>query len=282
MVAACLADAIGAFGVASSGYHLRRRVLTGLLRLPVRRVAERLLAYDAIVADQGLQRGGAYALPTLARHAVVHGQANIPRRGPLLLVSNHPGLADAAALFAHVPRVDLRVIAARRPLLAALPATARQLLFVPEDGSNRLPVVRQAARHMRHGGALLTFPAGRIEPDPAIRSDAIAALAQWSPCVDSFARLAPDLTIVPVVVSGVLSRRALDHPVTRLRHAQRDREWLAATLQMLVPALADVTVRVVFGAPIRVSTLAVGQSARAAVLDRTRQLMRDCALPDQP
>ena len=56
--------------------------------------------------------------------------------------------------------------------------------------------------------------------------------------------------VVPVVVSGVISPSALRNPLIHLRRRRRDREWLAATLQVLVPALRNVDARVEFGRPI--------------------------------
>ncbi len=130
--------------------------------------------------------------------------------------------------------------------------------------------MRAAARHLRGGGAVLTFPAGRIEPDPAVLPGAAAALDRWSSSADLFARLAPNLAVVPVVVSGVISPSALRIPVTRLRRQERDREWLAATLQMLVPALRNVEVRVEFGRPVHAEQeTAVGD----AVIEEMRRLM---------
>ena len=190
----------------------------------------------------------------------------------MLLVSNHPGLADAVALFAATPREDLRVIAAERPFLEALPNTSRYLLTVTEDSGGGSGIVRAAARHLRGGGAVLTFPGGMIEPDPAVLPGAVESLGRWSSSADLFARLAPDLAVVPVVVSGVISARALRIPLTRLRRRRRDREWLAATLQMLIPALRDVNVRVEFGRPIYSGARGgIGQ----AVIEETRRLMEN-------
>ena len=90
----------------------------------------------------------------------------MPAHGPVLLTANHPGLADCLALFATIAREDLRVVAAENPLLDALPNTSRYLISVSEASSGRLGVVRTAARHLKRDGALLTFPGGRIEPDP--------------------------------------------------------------------------------------------------------------------
>ena len=194
--------------------------------------------------------GGAWALRVMAREVVVEGAANVPTEGSLLVVSNHPGLADAVALFAAMPRTDLRVIAAERAFLSALPNTSRALIPVPQRPGGRSGAARTAARHLKGGGTVITFPGGKIEPDPAVLPGAAEALGAWSGSVDLFARLVPGLVVVPAVVSGVISAAALRNPLSRIRRDPRDRAWLSATLQMLVPSLRDVTTRVEFGPPI--------------------------------
>lgn len=163
-----------------------------------------------------MEAGGAWALERMVRRTEVEGRENVPLEGPLL-VSNHPGLADAVALFAAIPRPDLRVVAADRPLLAALPNTSRYLLTLAEDRRGHLGVVRETTRQLRRGGAVLTFPGGKIEPDPTILSGADEALEHWSSSVDLFARLTPELTVVPVLVSGVISPAALRNPLIFMR-----------------------------------------------------------------
>ncbi len=265
---ACADDLLRAFGLRAS--RAEWSILETIARVPARRLARQVMIYDQIVGEAGLRAGGAWALEQMARSARVEGRENVPDEGPLLLVSNHPGLADAVALFAASPREDLRVVAAKRPLLECLPNTSRRLISVTGDPASRLGVVRAASRHLRSGGAVLTFPGGRIEPDPAILPGAIEALGYWSQSVNLFARLTPGLTVVPVVVSGVISSAALRNPIVHLRRRRRDQEWLAATLQMLVPALRNVSVQVEFGRPIP-----AGESSRVgdAVLDEARRLM---------
>ena len=224
------------------------------------------------MGEAGLPAGGAWALKRLSRETVVVGADRVPGEGPLLVVSNHPGLADAVALFAAMPRDDLRVIAAERPFLTALPNTARALIPVKETPGSRTGAARIAARHLRSGGAVITFPGGRIEPDPAVLPGAIAALGAWSGSVDLFVRLVPGLAVVPAVVSGVISPSALKNPLTRLRRAPCDREWLAATFQMLLPALRDVTTRVEFGQPVT----ADGEApVSRRVVDEARRIMEN-------
>lgn len=264
----CADELISAFGL--GGLRRGRLPLQLAFRASARRLARQALIYDAVVGESGLGAGGAWALKRMARRATFEGQESVPRSGPLLLVSNHPGLADTVSLFAATPRDDLRVVAAERPFLEALPNTSRYLLTVADSSPERFGLVRAAARHLKRGGAVLTFPGGRIEPDPAILPGAIEALEKWSASVDLFARLTPGLTIVPVVVSGVLSPAALRNPLTRLRRRRSDREWLAATIQMLSPTLRDTAVKVEFGAPIQVGK---DPSVSGAVLEETRRLI---------
>jgi 1-acyl-sn-glycerol-3-phosphate acyltransferase len=237
-------------------------------------VARQIANYDQIVGESGLRVGGAWALERMVRRVEIEGRERVPTEGPLLLLSNHPGLADAVALFSSIPRADLRVVAAQWPLLDALPNTSRYLITVAKDSSNRFAVLKSAARHLQRGGAVLNFPAGRMEPDPAVLPGAVEALGRWSTSVDLFARLAPDLTVVPVAVSGVFSPIALRNPLTYLRHREEDRWWLASNLQMLVPALRNVTMRVTFGVSVR--TADAGDAVSQRVLAEMRRLIERC------
>ena len=269
----CVDDLLSAFGLAE----LRRSGVGHLLELlswiPARCLARRVAAYDRIVGQSGLGAGGAWALERMVRHMEVAARENVPREGPLLLVANHPGLADTVVLFATIPRPDLRVVAAERPFLDALPNTSRHLLTVAETSPGRFGLIRATARHLRGGGAVLTFPGGRIEPDPAVLPGAIKALERWSASVDLFTRLVPDLTIVPAVVSGVLSPAALRNPLSFLRRRKEDREWIAATLQMLAPTLYGVSARIEFGQPIYANAEV---PVVRAVLEETRRLIERC------
>jgi hypothetical protein len=266
----CADQLLEAFGL-SNGV----RPLELLARFPAERLARQVATYDEIVGESGLAAGGAWALERMARRVEVEGRENVPQDGPVLLTANHPGLADGLALFATIARDDLRVVAAENPLLDVLPNTSQHLISVSEDSSGRLGAVRIAARHLKRDGALLTFPGGRIEPDPAVLPGARDALERWSESLDLFARLVPDLKVVPAVVSGVLSPLALRNPLILVRRHRHDREWLAATLQMLTPALRNVTTKVVFGRPMRTGDVPDG-SVREAVLDETRRLIERC------
>jgi hypothetical protein len=269
----CVDDLLSAFGLGELRHG--QDLLRLISRIPTQRLARQVATYDEIVGESGLAAGSAWALERMTRCLEVEGLVNVPREGPLLLAANHPGLSDAIVLFATTPRSDLRVLAAERPLLNALPNTSRYLLTVPEQPQVRFRLVRTATRHLRGGGAILTFPGGKIEPDPAVLPGANEALEHWSASVDLFARLVPDLVVVPVIVSGVLSPAALRNPLTFLRRRKEDREWLAATFQMLMPALRNVTTRITFGRPIYADDSADRSVSRATIVE-ARRLIGQC------
>lgn len=262
--------------------HIRRgRRLLELLCWPAaRRFAHQILAYEQMVGTVGMHLGASWIVHTFARRLEITGAELVPARGPLLVLSNHPGMSDAMALFAALRRPDLKVIAAERKLLRLLPNISRHLVFIPEgegESRGRMAGVRAIAAHVRHGGAALIYPAGKIEPDPLVMPDALDALARWSDSVTVFARLAPEALVLPVAVGGTISAAALRNPITRLYRARRDREWAAATLQVLLPAYRPPVVRVVFAAPFHAAELAALGDPPAimrAITGRVAEAMR--------
>lgn len=268
-------DLLTAFGLA--GLRRGRAAVGRIFRAPARRFALEAKRFDDIVGTAGLGAGGAWALERFVAGVEIRGRERVPLTGPLLLLSNHPGLTDTLALFAATPRSDLRIIAADRPFLRALPHTSEYLLTLAEGAGPQLGLLRATARHLRGGGAVLTFPGGRIEPDPAVLPGAAEALEAWAPSTDALARLAEGVAVQPVIVSGVLSAAALRHPLTRIRRSRRDREWLGATLQLLRRRLGRVTVTVSFGEPFRAADLPAGTGVRREAISRARSLVGEAA-----
>ncbi len=224
-----------------------------LVRGPARDITRLVFQYERRVGESDLVQASRWLLPyftsdvravNLPHPAIAPGQ-------PLLLVSNHPGVMDAMALFAWLARPDIKVITAARPILTLLPNIARHLILLPDADERRIRVLRAALQHLDAGGALLNFPAGRIEPDPAFYATAPASLTDWSAAgIELFARQVPGLTILPVAVSGVLSLRALGSAPARLYREGRRRSWVAATLQVMFTRWRDSEVTLRFGAPL--------------------------------
>ncbi|WP_232547554.1 1-acyl-sn-glycerol-3-phosphate acyltransferase [Propioniciclava soli] len=241
LVALATDDALRAFALARAPRPVR--ALAGaLIAPPTRRLARDLVTFDDAIDRCGLRAAASDLLARLVPELEASGMERVPAEGPVLILANHPGLFDAIALLAALPREDLRIVAREHAFTAALPHLRERLIVVPAAGS-RGEVVRAMANHLLAGGAVLTFPAGRIEADPAVRPVPAGAPAT-ARSTDALARLVPNLATVRVVVSGVHTRRGLEHPLTRLRRDPDDRDWLGAVLQLLVPWLRTRRVRV--------------------------------------
>jgi len=273
-----LDDLVAAFGWQNSPF------LRGLLRLAFRRLAakfaDQVLAFDGQVGLAGLPEGARKSVSSFVKDIRIFGPENLPASGPVLVLSNHPGMTDTLCLFAALRRPDLRIIAFRRPFLQALPNISSHLIYVSEEPVDRMGAVRKASSHLRQGGALLTFPAGEIEPDPDVYPGAGASLERWLDSAGVFVRFAPQTRIVPILVRNVLWDKAVRHPLTHLRSGREQREQLGASIQLLLQTLFNltpVTVRLQVAAPIGLDE--VGSTATAAihavVLQRMRQLLNN-------
>ncbi len=258
-----------------------RRLLDAVCHYPSELFARQMVHYDRKVSENGLTEGSRQILMGYIRSLEICGQEHSPACGPLLLLSNHPGMSDTLALFSCIPRSDLRIVAAERPFLKALPSVDKKLIYVPDDPGQRMGVVRSVVSHLRQGGAILTFPAGKIEPDPAVMPGAVEALQEWSESISIFTRLVPQTKIVVVIVSGVIWEATLRHPITRLRRQQKDRERMAAALQLLVltlrPRLRPNNVRVAFSEPLSADDPLMRSDPSAlnqAIAERARLLIQ--------
>jgi putative hemolysin len=247
--------------------------LIGLVaRVPAARLALQMLKFDQLVESKGLTAAADYLLQNFTAQLSVEIEALPPRGGPLVVVSNHPGMVDAMAIWSALgERLDLVTMARDQRLLWLLPNIRRHLILVAPNA--RALALRQAIAHLRQGGALLTFPAGTIEPDPAIRGAALSE-ADWSSSIDLLARAVPGLAIIPAAVGGVISPKALRHPLSRWFDCQTDREWAAATLQVLFARYRDTHTRLVLGAPIEASKIARGAAGRSVILQMNKLLAR--------
>jgi len=246
-----LDDLVSSFGW--ENYPLPARLLHWVFRAPAEKFARQMLAFDACVGQSGLPEGASDTLKEFAHSLEVCGAGNLPKDGPVLFLSNHPGMVDTLALFAAINRPDLRIIALNRPFLLSLPNVADHLLFISDEPAARMGAVKKGASHVRVGGALLTFPAGQIEPDPQVYPGAIESLRGWTDSAGAFMRFAPHAKIVPVLVSGVLWDKAVKFPLTKIKKTRFDREKLGASFQLLAHILFDarpLKVKVQFAKPI--------------------------------
>jgi putative hemolysin len=194
----------------------------------MRRALFPLLGYrEAKAAIDRIQGLGGPAIMDLAAATVdmrvgVLGAALLPRRGRVVIASNHPtGLADGVVLWRALSPVrrDLRMLANADAIRIA-PTLAEVFVPVPwrpeqRGAAERRAVVAEVARTLRGEGALVFFASGRL----AYCTSHGLAERPWQPTVVAVARkfAAP---IVPVHIRARNSR--LFYALSRLSDELRD------------------------------------------------------------
>jgi hypothetical protein len=267
--------------VASFGWQ-NKPFLAGVLRSIFHSTAEKfarqMLEFDRHVGENGLVAASRNLLTKYVKDVRVFGLDHLPKDAPVLALSNHPGMTDTLCLFAALNRPDLKIIALNRPFLQSLPETSQHLIYVSDRTEERINAVRKATTHLRSGGAVLTFPAGKIEPDPDVYPGALEALDEWTDSAGAFLRLAPKTRILPVLVRGVLWKNVVRNPITKLKREQIEREKLGAAFQLLAHIalnLKQVKVEIQIGESIGLEEVGSTElpAIHAAVLAGMRKLI---------
>jgi putative hemolysin len=111
--------------------------------------------------------------------------ARIPPTGPLVVVANHPhGLVDGMVLAELIGRVRTDYKILTRSLLTGIPEIAEFLIPVPfphEDNARQagLDMRNACMSHLRNGGVIILFPAGRVAHSETYFGPAIEG--EWNP-----------------------------------------------------------------------------------------------------
>lgn len=111
--------------------------------------------------------------------------ARIPPTGPLVVVANHPhGLVDGMVMAELIGRVRTDYKILTRSLLTGIPEIAEFLIPVPfphEDNARELGLQMRAEcmAHLKQGGVIVLFPAGRVAHSETFFGPAIEG--EWNP-----------------------------------------------------------------------------------------------------
>lgn len=257
-----------------------RRTFGPLFRLPTHRFAQVACTFDHYVAEFGFREAARRILPVFARAFEAHNVENVPQQGPLLITSNHPGTCDSLVIAANIPRPDLKIVATGVPFMQGLRNAAKNLIYTNVDVHERMMVVRSAIRHLQNGGAVLIFPTGTIDPDPALSPEAAHDLGKWSPSIEVMLRHVPQTRVLLTIVSGVLSPRYRWSPFVRLMgddlKQRKVAEFLQVIQQMIFPNSVDVSPSLTFSNPLTTDDLAcAGQGLLDGMKKHARILLED-------
>jgi hypothetical protein len=246
-----LDEIVKALGVTNTC--IARPALERLFSPAAHRFAEMAARFDQDVSTYGFREASRRLLPRFTCEVHAQGVEYIPTAGPLLVVSNHPGTVDGLVIASHLPRPDLKIIVSGVPFIRSLNACANHLIYSSLDTFERMKVVRTAIRHLQNDGAVLIFPSGGIDPDPAVMTGALDEIDSWSPSLDVILRRVPSTRVLVAIISGVLHTKWVHSPLTRIRAGRRNQqrvaEFLQVIQQMLFPNSLSVSPSVCFSEP---------------------------------
>ncbi|MEJ2486695.1 MAG: 1-acyl-sn-glycerol-3-phosphate acyltransferase [Anaerolineales bacterium] len=185
---------------------------------PARRFSEIFAKFDQDIAAYGITEAAKRLLPYFVESSRAIGIENVPKEGPLVIASNHPGVVDGVSIIANLHRKDIKVIVGGMPFLQKLPVARNFTIHtVKNNDAIRANVVRSAIRHLKEGGTLLIFPSGQIDPDPAVLPGAREALENWSKSIAIMLRHVPETQFLNAITSGVLHEKFTHTPLTFLK-----------------------------------------------------------------
>jgi len=256
-----------AAGRAPSG--LARRLLGPLFGLPAGRFAGIIVRSDDEIRSSGLPGGARSVLADFGFEPIVWGAERIPKDGPLLVASNHPGAYDSLAIMASVPRTDLKVVISDVGFTRAFAAAGEHFIYAPNTTAGRTRALRASIRHLAGGGALLIYPHTEVEPDPETSPGAREALGDWSRSIEIMLRRVPRTRLQLAIASGILLPRFIESPLVKVRRgpAQRQKlaEFLQVSWQMVFPKRVRPRIHLSFAAPVPGHDLPAGRLMPAVV-----------------
>lgn len=230
-------------------------IIGGWFREPATRFSEIFANFDRNIRELGVVEATRRLLPAFVTDATAVGVEHIPKDGPLLIAGNHPGVVDGVSIAAKAARSDLKVVVGGMPFLMKLPSAQPHLIFTSRVSANlRANAVRQSIRHLAGGGAVLIFPTGQIDPDPAVLPGAREALERWSKSVALMLRRVPETRLLPAITSGVLAEKFTKSPLTLLRRdgvgKRRIMEFIQVIRQLVLREELNLHPQVSFAEPV--------------------------------
>lgn len=135
--------------------------------------------------------------------------ANIPAKGPLVVVANHPhGLVDGLVMGELIGRVRTDYKILTRSLLTGIPEIEDHMLPVPfphEENAREqsLEMRNICMAHLKAGGVIILFPAGRVATSRGFFDKAVEF--EWNPFTAKMV-LRSGATVLPIYFPGTNTR----------------------------------------------------------------------------
>lgn len=260
----------------------RRALVEKIVSPGTRRFAALGVEFDRVAAEAGFAAAARHVLPRFLKDYAAHGLENIPRSGPLIVASNHPGTCDSLVLAACIDRPDFRIVAGGIPFLQLLPNVSQSMIYTPynrNDAAGRMRTMRASLRHVERGGCILLYPTTFMDPDPDCMPNAGDLFPNWSRSLEIFLRQVPEARVQTAMISGVLDKGCQRHPITFMRRPRLNRQRLGETLQVITQMLAgkqkyNLRARVSFGEAVAYAGEYGVENSRGMIIRDAQELLK--------
>ncbi|MDD4577916.1 MAG: hypothetical protein PHS75_05115, partial [Anaerolineaceae bacterium] len=125
------------------------------------------------------------------------------------------------------------IVAQQKGFMRVLRNINRHMLTIEPDSTFKLEAIREIIRALNEGMAVVIFPKGQLEPDPALMDGAVESLEGWSDSIGVFLNKVPETLLLPVLVSGVVTERAWRSRWAKLGWNQKRRHQFAMARQFI-------------------------------------------------
>jgi len=273
-------EVFNALGLSKTGYACKTFGWT--VKPIARRLAVLTVPCDHDLRDHGSQVASGNFIHHFIDEIKTRGAETIPREGPIIVASNHPGAYDSFAIISQIPRPDTNMMVSDIPFLKYLPHVRNHVIYATGEPASRMSAVRESLRHLQAGGCLTIFSTGLIDPDPEVwgQEQASQHLDGWSPSLELFMKKVPGAKLVVTITSGVLDPGWADSPLTHIVKPGLERRRLAefgqVISQLLRPGKKMYTPHISFAPPVTLDDLGHGEGEiMQAIIARARALLKE-------
>ena len=229
-----------------------------LLMIPASKFAEFMRSADLKVGMKSMWEAARDLLHRYSGGCEVDGGLHLPKEGPLLVISNHPGATDSLAALALLERPDVHMVANARPTLEVLPNTSEHMVYLDKKTPDRMMSLRNMIHLLEDGQAVIILPRGNIEPEPSLYPGALESLKHWSESLGIFLSRVPDTNLQLILSQNVLTPQAWHHPLTKMGKTESRKHEIAMILQLIIQSLFNdwkIPIRVTMPDPIPAAAL---------------------------
>jgi hypothetical protein len=121
-----------------------------------------------------------------------------------LVVANHAGGADSLGALV-VSRETTAVWWLENAPCSKCSDVSRHLVFLETDPVGRMGNMRKIIEKLKAGEAVILFPRGLLEPDPALVPGALQSLKAWSQSSGIFLSKVPETRLLPLLISQTVA-----------------------------------------------------------------------------